>query len=359
MILEEITVRNWRGYRKPHTFSFQDGINLIVGRNEAGKSTLFEVLTRVMFDRHNSKTEEIKAMQPIGSSLGPEASVVFRTGGTRYMIKKRFLQESLSEFYTERNGKWELDHMGDQADANVRMVLGGEVSSRTAVRPENRGIAQALWYLQSDGAVPDGMWNEVVRQGIQGMVRMAVRTGAENAFLEKLEDEYRKYWTPSGAEYSKSELIEVRNRISVLEKSLSDSRMTERRIAGYRTDLEELLELKSEKIKYLQEAEKEISRLSERLDDADAYERKKLDMEREVETLGRNLKEYTEHLALVSAGQKENDELREQIRLQDELLSKKTVELNSARDETERHEFKIKNALFPFHSVKDVHRKSY
>lgn len=77
MIIEEITVKNWRSYREPHTFQFDDGFNLLVGRNEAGKSTIFEAFTRVLFDRHTSKAEEIRQIQPLGSSLAPEATIVF------------------------------------------------------------------------------------------------------------------------------------------------------------------------------------------------------------------------------------------------------------------------------------------
>ena len=55
MIISEITIRNWRRYREPHTFRFDERFNLLVGRNEAGKSTLFEAFTRVLFDRHSSR----------------------------------------------------------------------------------------------------------------------------------------------------------------------------------------------------------------------------------------------------------------------------------------------------------------
>ena len=75
MIIEEITIRNWRGYRGSHTFNFDDGFNLLVGRNEAGKSTIFEALTSTMLDPHKSATKEIKQMQPLGSSLGLEATI--------------------------------------------------------------------------------------------------------------------------------------------------------------------------------------------------------------------------------------------------------------------------------------------
>ncbi|MBK8233908.1 MAG: AAA family ATPase [Candidatus Eisenbacteria bacterium] len=120
MIVEQITIKNWRGYREPHTFQFKDGINLLAGRNEAGKSTLFEALTRVLFDRHNSKTEEIRAIQPIDSSLSPEAHVQLRANGRRYRAVKRFLQDPKSALYSDRRGTWELDHEGDEADAHLR-----------------------------------------------------------------------------------------------------------------------------------------------------------------------------------------------------------------------------------------------
>ncbi|MEG3054636.1 MAG: ATP-binding protein [Methanoculleus sp.] len=82
MIIEEITIRNWRRYREPHTFRFDERFNLLVGRNEAGKSTLFEAFTRVLFDRHSSRAEEIRQIQPLGGSLGPEATIVFWANGT-------------------------------------------------------------------------------------------------------------------------------------------------------------------------------------------------------------------------------------------------------------------------------------
>ena len=148
MILEEITVKNWRGFREPHRFRFEDGINLVVGRNEAGKSTLFEALTRTLFDRHNSKAEEIRAMQPLCSSLGPEVMIHFRAGGVRFKVVKRFLQDPRSELYSERDGRWELNCEGDASDNRLREILSGEGTSRTAARPEHRGLAEALWYLQ-------------------------------------------------------------------------------------------------------------------------------------------------------------------------------------------------------------------
>ena len=104
MILEELTLTNWRGYRNPHTFCFEEGFNLVVGRNEAGKSTLFEAMTRVFFHSYTSKAEEIRCIQPLGSSLGPEAELIFRANGNRYKVCKRFLYQPGSKLFKQREG---------------------------------------------------------------------------------------------------------------------------------------------------------------------------------------------------------------------------------------------------------------
>ncbi len=342
-----MTVCNWRGYRETHKFGFSSGINLLVGRNEAGKSTLFEVLTRLLFDRHNSRTEEIRSIQPIGSSLGPEAWMVFSAGSTRYRIHKRFLQDPMSELHVERNGHWELDHKDDQADSSVRSILGGESSLRTAARAENRGIAQALWYLQSDGAIPQGTWNESVRQGIQGLVRIAVRSDAEENFLDKLETEYRKYWTPTGLELQKGELGEIKAAVSRLTEEFSGIQAIDRKIAVYRQDLEYLQGRKSEKSRERETACAEMKSLSGKIEAAESFEKSKSQLERDVEGTKRNLDELRRNISLVSGYQKEIREFTREMNSLEKSISLLRSEMETAHESSERHEFQIQNELLP------------
>ena len=76
MILEELKLKSWRGFRRQTTFRFTEGLNLLVGPNEAGKSTLFEAIVRSLFDRHTARSAELSVIQPRGSSLGPEAELI-------------------------------------------------------------------------------------------------------------------------------------------------------------------------------------------------------------------------------------------------------------------------------------------
>jgi exonuclease SbcC len=285
-------------------------------------------------------------MQPIGSSLSPEAWMVFRAGSMRYRIHKRFLQDPISELYVERNGRWELDHTGDQADANIRNVLGGDAAHRAA-RAEHRGLAQALWYLQSDGAFPQGEWNESVRQGIQGLVRLAVRSDAEKNFTDRLEIEYLKYWTPTGMELQKSELSEIRVAVSLLSGELSELQVYDRKIAGYRQDLEELQVRRGEKSRELESAYAEMKSLHGKIEAAESFEKSKGDLEREVGDLRRNLDELRGKSTLVLKCGKEIREFSNEINSLEKSISEVRSEMETARESSERIEFHIQNELLP------------
>ncbi len=330
-----------------HTFRFDPRINLIVGRNEAGKSTLFEIMTRLMFDRHNTKSEEIRLAQPLGSSLGPEAWMIFTSGQKRYRIHKRFLQDPISEFYTEINGTWVMNDDGDTSDMKLRKILGGETSLKGTAKPENRGLAQALWYLQSDGAVPQSEWNEGVKHGIQGLVNLAVKSDAEETFLRRLETEYRKYWTPEGRKPAKGEIASLEAEIDVMEKELSEFREAELRLNGFRQDLESLLEHKRLKSVELEAQQAELKTLSKKLDDAEIYENELAALESNAAELEKNLRDLQKDRSLILENRKEIQSLAEEIAILEQNLSDEKRELRTVLENTERYNADIKNRLEP------------
>ncbi len=337
MIIEQITIKSWRGYREPHTFRFQDSINLIAGRNEAGKSTLFEAFTRVLFDRHNSKTEEIRAIQPVGSSLGPEATIQFRAYGRRYRATKRFLQDPKSALYSERGGSWELDHEGDAADAQLREVLRGEATSRTAARSEHRGLAQALWYLQSDGAIPDKTWSDGVKQGLQGLVKLVARSPIESAVLERIGASYVEHWTTRGRVASNSELGRLQEDLPQLEVYLAQLLDRAKSIESYRADLEEIQSAETEKRTELQRAQAELVESSTRVQQAEQHEREREAKERAKNEAIQKANRLQQDLAQVEDKQKKINERRADAKKLDDSLSEVTAEAKTEAAARERH----------------------
>ena len=268
MILEELNLRNWRGFRDSHAFRFEEGFNLVVGRNEAGKSTLFEAMARVLFDRHNSKAEEIRRIQPLGSSLSPEAELVFRTNGDRYRIRKRFLDHPTSELYKDRDGQWELDHEGDRADMEIRSILQGEAAGR-ATRPEHRGLAQALWYLQNDQPLPKDAWTESIKRGLAGLVEHVTASDDETKICKAVEELYAADFTPTGRFALRSELTELKEQISEAEQELEGLRERLAHVESFRSDLEDLTEQQTEAKRSLDQAQIELADLTKALENAE------------------------------------------------------------------------------------------
>jgi DNA repair exonuclease SbcCD ATPase subunit len=242
-----------------------------VGRNEAGKSTLFEAMTRALFDRHNSKAEEIRFIQPLGSSLSPEAELIFCANGDRYKICKRFLDQPVSKLYKERGGSWELDHEGDSADTELRNILQGEAAGRTT-KPEHRGLAQALWYLQYEQPLPEKAWVDSVKQGLTGLVQHVAESTDERRIFDGIETVYRADFTPTGRVAARSELTQLVEEIQEDEQQLGELRSRSEHVEDLRSNLEELTARDSEGALSLKQARSDLQQLAEELKAANALE---------------------------------------------------------------------------------------
>ena len=245
MIVERIEVRGWRSYRDAHVFEFGEGMNLLTGPNEAGKSTILEALQRAFFDRHSGAAQEIKAIRPLGSSLDPEVELIVRTGGERMRIRKRFLGSTRAELWVERDEEWELDHEGDAADTRIREVLEGD-RPHGAADARHRGLAQALWCLQHEGILPDDEWTDAVRGGLEGMIEVVASVPGEDATVRAVRSRYEEDWTPTGRPSKNSAVAEVdgeiqdaRSELAELEGRLTEAARLRDQLAAKEVELEE------------------------------------------------------------------------------------------------------------------------
>ena len=330
MIIEQLTLRNWRGYREPHSFRFKNGFNLVVGRNEAGKSTMFEALTRVMIDRHSSKAEEIRRIQPLNSSLGPEVELIFQANGHRYKICKRFLQHPMSKLFTERTNQWDLDHEGDKADNELLQILHGDLPSRAA-QPEHRGLAQALWYLQKEDPIPKRTWAEGIKQGLAGIIEFIAKNPEEDAIFEIIDEFHNTHFTPQTAKIkSTSEISTLSEQIETMENQLRELRAKSISIENFRVELEEFEEGRKEKERSLQVTQTELTELQQALDAAEVFEEKKqqkeatvgksettlLSLSTDLETIDRRIKKIKELKKELEDAQKQSHSLQTDARLE-------------------------------------------
>ena len=146
---------------------FAPGLNILSAPNESGKSTALQAAARTLFDRHTTKSEEIKALQPAGTSLAPRVTVEFETGAGHFRIAKTFLQKPESRLSQLRSGSWELLAEADDADKRVQELLQSSLPGRGATRPEHWGFLGFLWARQGAPAVWPGLDDPDVGQRIR------------------------------------------------------------------------------------------------------------------------------------------------------------------------------------------------
>lgn len=97
MILRSLTVSGLRCFRNPVELNdFSEGINIIYGPNESGKSTLISGLVLAFLNRHDMTGEAIEAFRPWATSLSPLIRAEFTVKGKQYCLEKGFLDKARS-----------------------------------------------------------------------------------------------------------------------------------------------------------------------------------------------------------------------------------------------------------------------
>ncbi|WP_437314418.1 AAA family ATPase [Sorangium sp. So ce385] len=131
---------------------FADGVNVISGRNEAGKSTLVEALRAALFERHDARNQKIRALQTHGTRNAPEIWVELDIGGERVSVHKRFLENRFAEVRLHRE-----DTVVHGADAEDLLVakLEGRRPGRTGATRNDMGLWGLLWVAQDETAYTD------------------------------------------------------------------------------------------------------------------------------------------------------------------------------------------------------------
>ena len=146
---------------------FAPGLNVLAAPNESGKSTALHAAARALFDRHSTRSEEIKALQPAGTSLAPRVVVEFETRAGRFRLTKTFLQKPESQLHQQRSGSWELIADADAADQRVQSLLQSSLPGRGATKPEHWGFLGFLWARQGEPATWPGLDDPEVGQRIR------------------------------------------------------------------------------------------------------------------------------------------------------------------------------------------------
>jgi chromosome segregation ATPase len=143
-----------------------DNVNVLVGRNELGKSTLLEAINGAIFEKAKSTAAHVKAFRHFVNGTVPEVKLAFDIDGKSWTIHKRFAGQAGKATLTCSDDRLFED---DASEAELQRLL-GFAGSRSGGEP---GIWGTLW-VQQGQSFGDAALDEQGQRTMQGCLEAQV-----------------------------------------------------------------------------------------------------------------------------------------------------------------------------------------
>jgi DNA repair exonuclease SbcCD ATPase subunit len=147
MRLRALELDQFRKFDRPVRIEgLADGLNLIVGPNEMGKSTLLAALVAALFEKHRSSAKAVQSFQPSRHRTAPQVALDFEIGAARYRIEKQFLKRPHARLHMPDGSR--ID--GDDAEAELEKLLAFDPAERRSAGD----VWGVLWVAQGQLGLP-------------------------------------------------------------------------------------------------------------------------------------------------------------------------------------------------------------
>ena len=145
MKLRSLAVNQFKKFTTPTRLEgIDDGLNVVVGPNEMGKSTLLDALRAALFEKYSSKAQPVVALQNDRNQAAPVVELAFELDDGLYQITKRFIKKPYARLSCPDGRSLE----GDAAEDALRELLDFEEPGKTGAKPETLGMWNVLWVQQ-------------------------------------------------------------------------------------------------------------------------------------------------------------------------------------------------------------------
>ena len=320
MKLRSLALNQFKKFTSPwHLRNIEDGLNVIVGPNEMGKSTLLDALRAVLFEKHNSKAQPIKALQNDRNQAGPVVELSFELDDGEYRIIKRFMKKTYARLYYPDGRIFE----GDTAEDNLRNLLDFTKPGQGGAKPETLGMWNVLW----------------VRQG-QSFTVLDLPESARSNLHVALESEVgtvlggrRGRDLPQTIQKQLGELVSSRGPRGKYKAVIEQADLIQNELDGLENRRKDL----SDTLNELEASSEKLERLTdEELNEADEKELKETRSAlKELEELGRKIEGERKELKIEELRLERSTKTEEQHRELKEKITKEEAALGNAQEELE------------------------
>ncbi|KAF2991380.1 AAA family ATPase (plasmid) [Methylocystis sp. MJC1] len=157
-----------------------DGVSVLVGRNEIGKSTILQAINGVIFEKANSTSQRVRGFRHFVNGTVPEVELSFDLDGVSWTIRKRFAGQPGRAFLTSSENRRFED---EAAEAELQRLLGFSAGRSTA----EPGIWGTLWVRQGSSFGAVGL-DDQARRTLQGCLEAQIGAVTGGARGQRIPD---------------------------------------------------------------------------------------------------------------------------------------------------------------------------
>src|SRR3954454_17140641 len=121
MKLHRLVLTNYRGIAHRQIDFPDQGVVVVCGANEIGKSSMIEALDLLLESKDRSTKKDVKQVKPTNADVGSEVSAEISSGPYRFVYRKRFHRQALTELTVLAPRREQLT--GDEAHDRVLVIL--------------------------------------------------------------------------------------------------------------------------------------------------------------------------------------------------------------------------------------------
>jgi len=189
MRIRRIALRNFRGVADTEVSLATDGVTVIEGPNEVGKSSLAEAIDLILEQPDSSSKGTVKAVKPVHLDEGAEVELELTTGDYHVVYAKRWHKHPQTTLRvlapTAEN------HTGREAHDRMKQILDETLDA---------SLWKALRYQQGTTIAQAALGNSLsLSSALDAAASGTALGGADEANLwEQVESERLRYFTPGG-----------------------------------------------------------------------------------------------------------------------------------------------------------------
>ncbi len=269
MRILRITLRNFRGVASREIPIPPEGVTVVEGPNEIGKSSLAEAIDLLFEEPDSSTKQRVKAVKPVDADVGAEVQVELTVGPYHLIYWKRWHRQTgttlqvLAPTPEQFTGRRAHDRMNEILDETIDRALWKALRYQQGIGVAQAALGESLSLLTALDAASAG-------RGLGG-------EGEAEDLWSKVGEERGRYFTPGGkanvararldeqVEAGRGEVARLTRELDDLEAAAEDHRRLHlelTRLAGGLADQEKTVRERAAEWNRLQAKQQEADRLA-------------------------------------------------------------------------------------------------